>query len=148
MTICPHGDSTSECCRCASGDACMHGTPRWAYCRQCADEERLAVAALSRPGGGASLGCATDRPLPAAVGREAQFVAGEVVRAMEMHAGMSSRHEAYAVILEELDEFWDEVKLNPSKMSPPDRCKWEARMKKELRQVAAMAIRAIVDLKL
>lgn len=48
---------------------------------------------------------------------------------------MASPHEGYAVILEELDELWVEVKAH-------DR----ARMREEAVQVAAMALRFIVDL--
>ena len=68
-------------------------------------------------------------------------VADEVRRATELHGSMQSAHEEYAVILEELDEFWDEVK---KKRENRDRCA----MRKELIQVAAMAIRAICDLKM
>ena len=37
-------------------------------------------------------------------------VAEELRRARRKHAPMHSLHEAYAVILEEMDEFWDEVR--------------------------------------
>jgi hypothetical protein len=47
-----------------------------------------------------------------------------------------SGHEGYAVIKEELDELWDEIKKNgPS-----------SRLKSEAIQVAAMAIRFITDI--
>lgn len=75
-------------------------------------------------------------------------VSVELYSAFDQHGSMKSQHEAYAVILEEVDEFWDEVKLNPAKLTLEQR---EARLKamrKELVQVAAMAIRAIIDLKL
>ncbi len=68
-------------------------------------------------------------------------VGSEVKRAMDLHAPLNSAHEAYAVILEELDEFKEEVFLRREKRSPE-------RMKKELIQTAAMCIRAINDLKL
>ena len=45
-----------------------------------------------------------------------------------------------AVIAEELDELWDEVKLNPRKN--PQR---NATMREEAIQVAAMAIRFVLD---
>jgi len=64
-------------------------------------------------------------------------VADEVQRARSKHGPMSGRHEAYAVILEELDEFWDECK----KKSPDP-----YRLEEELIQVAAMACRALADL--
>jgi hypothetical protein len=49
----------------------------------------------------------------------------------------NSTHEGYAVILEELDELWDEVKKkNPSKDA----------LRLEARHVAAMALRFIAEL--
>lgn len=66
-------------------------------------------------------------------------VAAELEEAQSQHAGMNSAHEAYAVILEELEEFWAEVKK-------PRRARRPAAMYIELVQVAAMAVRAILDL--
>ncbi len=68
-------------------------------------------------------------------------VAEELQIARNMHKPMNSAHEAYAVILEELDEFWEEVK---KKRELRD----NTNMAKELIQIAAMAIRAASDLKL
>lgn len=68
-------------------------------------------------------------------------VRDELARAMTKHSSMTNGHEAYAVILEELDEFWDEVKLRADRRSPE-------KMREELLQTAAMALRAIVDLRL
>lgn len=70
----------------------------------------------------------------------------ELNNAMAAHGSMKSRHEAYAVIAEEVDEFWDEVKKNPVKMTLPEFDKYQADMRKELVQIAAMAVRAIIDL--
>ena len=71
-------------------------------------------------------------------------VADEVLRelasAMVGNAPMQNAHEGYSVILEEVDELWDEVKLNPRKN--PQR---NATMRKEAIQVAAMAIRFVLD---
>lgn len=67
-------------------------------------------------------------------------VYGEVERAQDSHHPMHSAHEGYSVILEEVDELWDEVKLNPRKN--PQR---NATMRKEAIQVAAMAIRFVLD---
>lgn len=64
-------------------------------------------------------------------------VACELWEAREAHGDMKNAHEAYAVIREELDEFWEEVK----KKKQSNRA-----MMKELIQVAAMAVRAIADL--
>jgi hypothetical protein len=63
-------------------------------------------------------------------------IALEVRRAMSKHGPMLSRHDGYAVILEELDELWDEVKEKH-----PD----VGKMRQEAIQVAAMAIRFIHD---
>ena len=49
-----------------------------------------------------------------------------------------SSHEGYAVLLEELDELWDEIKNNKKPHT------WY-HQRKEAIQVAAMAIRFIVD---
>lgn len=38
-------------------------------------------------------------------------VAAELEAARAKHAPMNSHHEAYAVILEELDEYWEEVRV-------------------------------------
>jgi hypothetical protein len=50
-----------------------------------------------------------------------------------------SLHEGYAVILEELDEFWEEAKQKTTNKD---------RLRAELIQVAAMAVRTIEDLTL
>lgn len=64
----------------------------------------------------------------------------EVVRARKAYPKpFKSAHEAYAVILEELEEFWWEVRKRDQWRSP-------AGMRRELIQVAAMAVRAIEDL--
>jgi len=73
--------------------------------------------------------------------RVIEDVEREFQRAVEMHAPMNSDHEAYAVILEELDEFKQEVWLKRSLRST-------SKMRAELIQVAAMAVRAIHDLRL
>jgi vacuolar-type H+-ATPase catalytic subunit A/Vma1 len=70
-----------------------------------------------------------------------EAVALELQTARRSHAPLNSAHEAYAVILEELDEFWEEVRRKRSERSSP-------RMASELIQIAAMAQRAAEDLKL
>lgn len=60
----------------------------------------------------------------------------ELVKATQRYGSFSSAHEGYAVILEELDEMWDEIKKNNT-----------TRSKEECIQVAAMAIRFLVDVK-
>lgn len=56
----------------------------------------------------------------------------ELQRSRENHTSLASLHEGYAVILEELDEFWDEVKKFPKHFDPRQAII-------ELVQVAAMA---------
>lgn len=60
----------------------------------------------------------------------------EVHKAQKKHKPMNSPHEAYAVILEELDEYWDEVKADRGKQKSA---------RDELIQIAAMAVRALHD---
>lgn len=75
-------------------------------------------------------------PRLVALGAEA---ATELGRAMIKHAPMHSSHEGWAVIFEELDELWDEVR------------DWQpatndySRMRKEAIQIAAMALRFVHD---
>jgi hypothetical protein len=57
----------------------------------------------------------------------------ECLRARAKHPPFHSTHEAYAVILEELEEWWDSVKAD----RPDD---------KEILSVAAMAVLTIVEL--
>jgi hypothetical protein len=63
----------------------------------------------------------------------------ELRRAQTQHAPLNSAHEAIAVILEEFEEFKQEVWKKRDARDP-------ARMRAELIQIAAMAIRAIEDL--
>jgi len=68
-------------------------------------------------------------------------IQAEVLRATRLHAPMNSPHEASSVILEEYEEFWDEVK----KFNLPKGRDTRPAMREELIQLAAMAIRAITD---
>lgn len=65
-------------------------------------------------------------------------VALELDKACEAYPPMASHHEGYAIILEELDELWDEVKMKAKLRSVE-------RMREEAIQVAAMAMRFILD---
>jgi NTP pyrophosphatase (non-canonical NTP hydrolase) len=58
---------------------------------------------------------------------------------------MPTPHDAYGKILEEVDEFFDEVKQKDAVRDTPS---GRARMLQELVQVGAMAQRAAEDLKL
>ena len=63
----------------------------------------------------------------------------ELFKGMQLHQAYNSVHEAYSVILEELDEFWDEVRKKRQDRS-------QALMSRELIQVAATSLRTIFDL--
>lgn len=65
----------------------------------------------------------------------------EFYRAIKKHAPLNSAHEAYAVILEELDEYKAEVWKKRSNRD-------SAAMRAELVQIAAMCMRAVEDLNL
>jgi NTP pyrophosphatase (non-canonical NTP hydrolase) len=69
-------------------------------------------------------------------------VYNEIARAQAKHpTEMRSLHEAYAILLEEVDEFWDEVKKQTGERD-------SAKLRSELIQIAAMAVRTVVDLTL
>ena len=64
----------------------------------------------------------------------------EYRNATSLFGTFHNAHEGYAVLLEEVDELWENVKLN--QIRNPDR---KAKMRREAIQVAAMAIRFIFD---
>lgn len=76
-------------------------------------------------------------PLPLRIAVALNDVAEELSAAIAAHPPFHSAHEGYAVILEELDELWAEI---------TPRMKNHAAIRKEALQVAAMALRYIVDL--
>jgi hypothetical protein len=65
-------------------------------------------------------------------------VRAEVEKAINKHGGMASAHEGYAVIQEEVDELWDEVKA--------DRGYQESAMEEAV-QVAAMGVKYLIYLR-
>lgn len=65
----------------------------------------------------------------------------ELERARSKFGPLHTAHEGYAVILEELDEFWDMVRLGQRYREP-------SAMLTELVQIAAMARRTAEDLEL
>jgi len=67
------------------------------------------------------------------------MVREELQNAFSKFGAFHNAHEGYAVILEELDELWENVKLNQKN---PERNLF---MKKEAVQVAAMALRFLYD---
>ncbi len=63
-------------------------------------------------------------------------IAQEVMRARAKFKPFNSAHEGYAVILEELDELWEEVRRKHVDRGD---------MRTEALQVAAMAVRFLTD---
>ena len=63
------------------------------------------------------------------------YIRNEVISATEKFGPFHSSHEGYAIIQEELDELWDEIKSNR-------RENWHD----EAKQVAAMGARFMFDL--
>ena len=63
-------------------------------------------------------------------------VRAELTAAMGAHDAMRGPHEGWAVIHEEEDELWDEVRQRHPNND---------RLRSEARQVAAMAVRFMVD---
>jgi hypothetical protein len=59
-------------------------------------------------------------------------------RASRLYPKFNSAHEGYAVLLEEVEELWDEIKKSPKKRDP-------AKMREEAIQTAAMALRFLTD---
>lgn len=73
------------------------------------------------------------------LGKHLREVEAEVRRASSIYPPFSSLHEGYAILLEEVEELWDEIKKSPRKRDA-------AKIKEEATQVAAMATRFLVDL--
>jgi len=63
-----------------------------------------------------------------------KLVVDEYISATNKFGPFNSCHEGYGVILEELDEAWAEIKANKTENA-----------KREMLQVAAMAIRFLMD---
>lgn len=67
------------------------------------------------------------------------LVQNELARARKLHPEQQpSLHEGYAVLLEEVDEFWDEVKKKSTQREP-------VKLLEELVQIGAMAQRCAED---
>ena len=63
----------------------------------------------------------------------------ELQKARTTYPEFNSAHEGFAVLLEEVDELWDEVKKKPSQRDL-------RAMREEATQVAAMALRFLEDI--
>lgn len=66
----------------------------------------------------------------------AELILAEYKRARTKFSPLRGAHEGYAVILEEVDELWDDIRAN---LIP--------RSRKEAMQVAAMALAYMVEVK-
>jgi hypothetical protein len=69
-----------------------------------------------------------------------KLVKNEFLKATEKFGAFHNAHEGFAVLLEEVDELWDNVKLNQKSQNR------NRLIREEAIQVAAMAIRIINDL--
>lgn len=63
----------------------------------------------------------------------------ELNRATSIHGPFNSAHEGWAVLREEFDELWDEIKMRENVRS-------KKKMRTEAIQLAAMAIRFVYDI--
>jgi len=63
----------------------------------------------------------------------------EVAIAQSKYHPFHSNHEGYAVLKEEVDELWDDIKASKDIVA-------DESMRKECIQIAAMAVRFILDL--
>jgi len=75
------------------------------------------------------------------IGKFQELVERELESARKQHGKITGAHDGYGRLLEEVDEFWDEVKKRKCLRDPK-------RMRDELVQVAAMAQRTAEDLEL
>ena len=73
------------------------------------------------------------------VERALKLIEAEAREAARNWPAFNSMHEGYAVLLEEVDELWDEVKKNPQNL---------LNVRFEVIQVGAMAVRFLADLSL
>lgn len=66
-------------------------------------------------------------------------VVAELMAASNKFGPFNSAHEGYAVLAEEVDELWDEIKAKQGSRNSEN-------LRKEASQVAAMAMRFIYDI--
>ena len=68
-----------------------------------------------------------------------ELIMAELNRATEKFGKFNNAHEGYAVLLEEVDELWEAVKLNQKHVNR------NYKIEQEAIQVGAMALRILVD---
>ena len=76
----------------------------------------------------------TNYPSPQAILEMLERIRKEYYSARGQHTPLASGHEGYAVLLEELDEAWDEIKRDDIPAA-----------KREMLQVAAMALAFLLE---
>lgn len=69
-------------------------------------------------------------------------IMNETMRATRIHGSFHSAHEGYAVIKEELDELWDEIR----KLKSFDDHSNDIALYREVIQIGAMALRFAYDI--
>jgi hypothetical protein len=78
-----------------------------------------------------------------------EAVKAEVEAAQAAYPAMHSYHEGYAILKEEVDELWDEIKKKQltggAGTGDPEKYQNSAKIRAEAVQVCAMAIRLILD---
>jgi len=75
-----------------------------------------------------------------------EIIANEIQTSKEKYGNFNSTHEIYGVLKEEVDEFFDVVKTGNYKNDDEEKWVKVDRMKSELTQIAAIALRAIDEL--
>ena len=68
-----------------------------------------------------------------------KLIEDEFLRASDLYPDLHSNHEAYAVIKEELDELWDEIKKQKG-------IRGNKQIRNELIQIGAMVVRYLDNL--
>ena len=72
-------------------------------------------------------------------GEALERVVADLNDAQARYPTMRSMHQAYAILLEEVDELWTEIKKKPDQ-------RHYLRVRQEASQIAATALRIMIDL--
>lgn len=97
------------------------------------------IGELHCPSCGSLVDSVTPQDLTQTVRKVLGEVEAELLTATSKFGGFNSAHEGYAVLLEEVDELWDEIKRNQKMRSM-------AKMRAEAIQVSAMGARFVLDI--